>query len=203
MTFDFNEKYILENEKIILKPLEETDFEKLLVFSLNEPEIWKYSLVDAIGENRLKNYINLALQGRNNKNEYPFVVIEKESNKIIGSTRFYDIQLNNKTSQLGFTWYGKEFQGTGVNKHCKYLLLKFAFEKIGFERIEFRADNNNERSIRAMKSIGCTIEGILRSNDVRPDGNRRDSIILSILKSEWYDKINIELKSKLEQNISG
>ncbi len=203
MTFDFNEKYILENEKIILKPLEETDFEKLLVFSLNEPEIWKYSLVDAIGENRLKNYINLALQGRNNKNEYPFVVIEKESNKIIGSTRFYDIQLNNKTSQLGFTWYGKEFQGTGVNKHCKYLLLKFAFEKIGFERIEFRADNNNERSIRAMKSIGCTIEGILRSNGVRPDGNRRDSIILSILKSEWYDKINIELKSKLEQNISG
>ena len=203
MTFDFNEKYILENEKIILKPLEETDFEKLLVFSLNEPEIWKYSLVDAIGENGLKNYINLALQGRNNKNEYPFVVIEKESNKIIGSTRFYDIQLNNKTSQLGFTWYGKEFQGTGVNKHCKYLLLKFAFEKIGFERIEFRADNNNERSIRAMKSIGCTIEGILRSNDVRPDGNRRDSIILSILKSEWYDKINIELKSKLEQNISG
>ena len=203
MTFDFNEKYILENEKIILKPLEETDFEKLLVFSLNEPEIWKYSLVDAIGENRLKNYINLALQGRNNKNEYPFVVIEKESNKIIGSTRFYDIQLNNKTSQLGFTWYGKEFLGTGVNKHCKYLLLKFAFEKIGFERIEFRADNNNERSIRAMKSIGCTIEGILRSNGVRPDGNRRDSIILSILKSEWYDKINIELKSKLEQNISG
>lgn len=203
MTFDFNEKYILENEKIILKPLEKTDFEKLLVFSLNEPEIWKYSLVDAIGENGLKNYINLALQGRNNKKEYPFVVIEKESNKIIGSTRFYDIQLNNKTSQLGFTWYGKEFQGTGVNKHCKYLLLKFAFEKIGFERIEFRADNNNERSIRAMKSIGCTIEGILRSNGVRPDGNRRDSIILSILKSEWYDKINIELKSKLEQNISG
>ena len=197
MTFDFNEKYILENEKIILKPLEETDFYKLLDFSLNEHEIWKYSLVDAIGENGLKNYINLALQGRNNKKEYPFVVIEKVSNKIIGSTRFYDIQLNNKTTQLGFTWYGKEFQGTGINKHCKYLLLKFAFEKIGFERIEFRADNNNERSIRAMKSIGCTIEGILRSNGIRTDGNRCDSIVLSILKSEWYSKLNNELKSKL------
>ena len=58
--------------------------------------------------------------------------------------------------QLGYTWYGKEFQGTGLNKHCKYLLLEFAFEKMQVERVEFRADANNEKSIAAMKSIGCT-----------------------------------------------
>jgi RimJ/RimL family protein N-acetyltransferase len=71
------------------------------------------------------------------------------------------------------------------NVYCKFLLLQFAFEELEMERVEFRADNNNAKSIAAMKSIGCTIEGVLRSNSIKADGNRRDSIILSILKHEW------------------
>jgi RimJ/RimL family protein N-acetyltransferase len=99
--------------------------------------------------------------------------------------------------QLGYTWYGKEFQGTGLNKHCKYLLLEFAFEKMQVERVEFRADANNEKSIAAMKSIGCTVEGILRKNVKKPEGGRRDSIILSILKDEWNQQVKQNLKNKL------
>lgn len=99
--------------------------------------------------------------------------------------------------QLGYTWYGKDFQGTGLNKQCKFLLLEFAFEKLGMERVEFRADNNNARSIAAMKSIGCTVEGVLRSHMPDSFGGRRDSIVLSILKKEWENGVRDKLKSKL------
>jgi RimJ/RimL family protein N-acetyltransferase len=98
---------------------------------------------------------------------------------------------------LGFTWYGKEFQGTDLNKNCKFLLLEFAFETVNMQRVEFRADNENKRSIAAMKSIGCVEEGILRSNSPKTDGGRRDSIVLSILKDEWFAKVKNDLKAKI------
>jgi RimJ/RimL family protein N-acetyltransferase len=101
--------------------------------------------------------------------------------------------------QLGYTWYGSAFQGTGLNKHCKYLLLNFAFEKMHMERVEFRADNDNKRSIAAMKSIGCMEEGILRSNSIKQDGSRRDSIVLSILKVEWEKTVKERLLMALKK----
>ena len=100
--------------------------------------------------------------------------------------------------QLGYTWYGKKFRGTGLNKHCKFLLLSFAFEQLGIERFELRADNNNERSIAAMKSIGCKVDGVLRSNMPTREGDRRrDSIVLSILKKEWFSTVKENLKKQL------
>lgn len=197
MKFNFNKKYILENEVVLLRPLEISDFENLLPFSLNEPELWKYSLTPASNEEELKNYINIALSQRKSKKEYPFIVFDKRTNLYAGSTRFYDIQLTNKCLQLGYTWYGKAFQGTGLNKNCKYLLLKFAFEKMNLERVEFRADYTNQKSIAAMKSIGCKEEGILRSNGIRPNGERRDSIVLSILKPEWENEVKANLLKRL------
>lgn len=196
--FDFTIDYLLENESVKLIPLRENDLSNLLPFSLYEPEIWKYSLVRADGEEKLINYIKIALEARELKKEYPFIVYDKRTEHFAGSTRFYDIQLLNKTLQIGFTWYGKRFQGSGLNKHCKYLLLSFAFEDIGMDRVEFRADNRNERSIAAMKSIGCTVEGILRKNSFTPEGDRRDSIILSILKDEWFETVKPLLLSKLQ-----
>ncbi len=197
MEFNCKEKYVLENERVRLVPLKISDYEHLHPFSLNEPEIWKYSLVHAMGEDGLKNYLNLAVTAREAEKEYPFIVFDKRTNNYAGSTRFYDIQLSNKCLQLGFTWYGKHYQGTGLNKHCKFLLLEFAFEKMGMERVEFRADHHNEKSIAAMKSIGCKVEGVLRSNGLRPNGERRDSIVLSILKNEWETEVKTLLLNKL------
>ena len=103
-----------------------------------------------------------------------------------------------KTVQLGYTWYGKDFRGTGLNKHCKYLLLQFAFETLGLERVEFRADNNNKRSIAAMQSIGCKIEGVMRNHMPTLGSDlRRDSIVLSILRNEWFDEVKENLKNRL------
>lgn len=194
---DFNIDYILEDQIIFLRPLELSDFDHLKEYSVQEPDIWEYSLMGAEGEENLKTYLKTAIDNRQKKKEYPFIVFDKRVKKYIGSTRFYDVQLENETIQLGFTWYGKKYQGTGINKHCKYLLLEFAFEKLNMKRVEFRANAKNERSIQAMKSIGCTVEGILRNNVIASNGNRRDTIILSILQEEWNQEVKQNLLKRL------
>lgn len=197
IAFETTKNYTLEDDCVLLRPLSVDDCSNLLQFSLNEPELWKYSLVKVAGEENLAKYINSALDARETGKEYPFIVFDKRLQEFAGCTRFYDIQVSNKTLQLGYTWYGKKFQGTGLNKHCKFLLLQFAFEQIAMERVEFRADNNNEKSIAAMKSIGCTVEGVLRSNTLKADGTRRNSIVLSILKHEWENGVKERLALKL------
>lgn len=198
MSFQFLEDYILETEMVRLEPLQLSHIPHLLTYSLNQPEIWTFSSIAAIGEENFKNYVRIALDNRQRQTEYAFAVYDKRIGKYAGSTRFYDIQLYNKTVQIGYTWYGSQFHGTGLNKHCKYLLLEFAFEKMNWERVEFRADNANERSKAAMKSIGCKVDGILRSNMLKLDGSRRDSIVLSILRNEWLDEVKANLEKKLK-----
>ena len=195
--FDLTKPIVLSTSVVELRPLQEADYELLLPFALNEPDLWTYSLVSAAGEAGLKNYLQIALNAKNQLREYPFIVFDKRTQQYAGSTRYYDIQLPMQSLQLGYTWYGKQFQGTGLNTHCKYLLLAHAFENMGIERVEFRADANNAKSIRAMKKIGCIEEGILRSNTPKLTGGRRDSIVLSILKQEWVEKIKPMLEEKI------
>ena len=196
--FSFDKDYILENERVLLRPLSIKDIEHLTYFSMNEPELWKYSMQQANGLENLKKYIETALENKQNKTEYPFIIFDKQTQQYAGSTRFYDIQLKHQMLQLGYTWIGKNFQGTGLNKHCKFLLLQFAFEQMNMHRVEFRADNENEKSKAAMKSIGCTEEGVLRSHALLNNGKRRSSIILSILSDEWKSTVKENLRNKLK-----
>lgn len=198
MPLDFKKDIILQNSRALLRPLTSQDFSLLLPFALQEPELWQYSLIQAIGEDGLRNYLKVAQEARLLGREYPFIVYDKQVQAYAGSTRFYDIQPANSSLQLGYTWYGRKFQRTGLNWNCKFMLLDLAFDGLGMERVEFRADLLNERSIAAMKGIGCTVEGVLRSNGLRPDGSRRDSIVLSILRSEW----KTEIREKLLAGIS-
>ncbi len=193
----FEQQPILENERVLLRAIREDDFDNLLSFSLNEPEIWVHGLVTAAGKDNLRKYIDTAVKNLNDKKEYPFIVFDKQANKYAGSTRFYDIQQPWLTTQLGYTWYGKDFQRTGLNRHCKLLLLTYVFEEWGMERLEFRADANNSRSIASMKAIGCVEEGILRNHMPTAIGGRRDSIILSILKNEWLGSAKELLNQKI------
>lgn len=197
MLLDFKQNYILENDRVLLRPLLQTDDVHLERFAINEPELWKYSLISAAGKEELKRYISKAIEARENNTDYPFIIFNKRTQTYAGSTRFYDVQLKHQTLQLGYTWIGKEHQGTGLNKNAKFLLLEFAFEKLDIERVEFRADNDNKKSIAAMQAIGCKIEGILRSNGLRTNGTRRDSIVLSILKEEWLGGLKQALLNQL------
>jgi RimJ/RimL family protein N-acetyltransferase len=198
MKFDFKENYRLENEKVRLQPLETSDFDLLLSFSENEPEIWEFNSGGANGKENLEKYIANAISQRENEKEYAFIIFDKITGKYVGSTRFYSIFLENKTIEIGYTWYGKQFQGTGINKNCKYLLLEFAFEKLNIERVAFAANSKNNRSINAMKSIGCIVEGVLRNSSTDANGNRIDVTRLSILKNEWNDGIKSKLENKLK-----
>lgn len=192
---NFEKEIILENDHVLLRPLLPADKEHIKVFSLNEPTLWDYSLLPANGLENLQKYLDAAFEAKRNRTSYPFIVFDKRKNEYAGSTRYYDYNKKHNTVQLGYTWYGAAFQGTGLNKNCKYLMLEYAFEVLGLHRVEFRADNTNARSIAAMKSIGCTVEGVLRSNCASPTG-RRDSIVLSILKLEWEQSVKSELQAK-------
>ena len=187
-----DQNIVLENDVALLRPLQSADFDLLLPFSIQEPELWNYSLVPGNGRANLKKYIDTAIEGRELGHSYPFIVFDKRTQEVAGSTRFYDLQWIHSCVQLGYTWYGSRFHGTGLNKNCKLLMLDFAFDQLAMERVEFRADLKNEVSIAAMKSIGCIEEGVLRSNCQGPE-SRRDSIVLSILRSEWLNGVRERL----------
>jgi len=199
MQIDFKKNYTLENDLVRLTPLKIPDFEHLLEYSLNEPELWRFNSGGANGEKNLEQYISNAVQQRQEEKEYPFIVFDKRKNKFVGSTRFYAFKTLNNTVDVGYTWYGKQTHGDGTNKNCKYLMLEFAFEKIEVERVGFAANNLNERSINAMKSIGCSVEGVFRNYCLDNYGNRIDAIFLSILKDEWFKNVKEDLKIKLEK----
>lgn len=173
MVFDFSKKYILENSRVALKPLEKNHVDDLMM--INSAELWAYTYIPGYPKELLADYIDIALKKRQQENSYPFIVFDKQKNQYAGSTRFYDIDFTHQTLKIGFTWYGTSFQGSGINKNCKFLLLRFAFEQLGIERVEFYTDANNKRSIAAMKSIGCTEEGVLRSNFNMGEGKKEEA----------------------------
>jgi RimJ/RimL family protein N-acetyltransferase len=193
----FPSNLVLENERALLRPLLQDDLKYLLPFTEQEPEIWTYSASSPAINGGMAAYIDHAVRQRDLQKEYPFIIFDKTSGSYAGSSRFYDIQPGYSTTQLGYTWYGKKFQRTGLNRHCKLLMLTFAFEQWGMERVEFRADAKNLRSVDAMKNIGCTVEGVMRNNMPSATGGRRDSIVLSILKKEWFDSVKKNLQEKI------
>lgn len=196
-SFDLQKEYILEDERVLLRPLRAEDWELFKELPTNEPDIWKYSLVAIQNKQDLQLYFQTASAARNAGTAYAFIVFDKLTQSFVGCTRFYDIHIQYLSTQLGYTWYAKSSWGAGVNLHCKYVLLQFAFEQLGLERVEFRADNDNKRSIAAMQKIGCTIEGVLRSHMPKPSGGRRDSIVLSILSTEWFAAVKNNLERLL------
>lgn len=196
--FDFTKEIILENERVLLRPLMLSDRSLLAHYVNEEPDLWQYSLAAITNTKDLDKYIQAAIEARENKTSYAFIVFDKQLNDYVGCTRFYDMQIAFETTQIGYTWYSKKCWGTKLNENCKFLLLQFAFDQMDFERVEFRADNTNKRSIAAMQKIGCTVEGVLRNHLPMPNGKRRDSIVLSIVKEDWNASLKQALAAKLK-----
>ncbi|WP_378185166.1 GNAT family N-acetyltransferase [Aquimarina sp. W85] len=187
--FSQDDHYILQNEHVQLRPLELSDSEFIRRFVKNEPELFQYSLAPMRSEIDVVAYIQNALNYRKIGTSYPFLVFDKKNKEYAGTTRFYEINNIHQSCTIGYTWFGKKFQRTGVNRNCKFLMLSHAFEVMKVQRVEFRADVKNTRSIEAMKRIGCVEEGRLRNHFITPTG-RRDTIVLSIIQSDWEDLKN-------------
>lgn len=198
MKLDFSSEILLENHRVRLEPLQETHDSELEKTS-EDPAIWRYFFERGDTKEGLKVYIQNALNQRKSHQEYPFVVWDKAKNRIAGMTRMYAYSEELKTIKLGHTWYGKEFRGTGVNKHTKFLLFECLFEKYQIERIGFGVYDGNHISVAALKSVGCQQEGILRAMFPALEGTGRvDALLFSILKTDWEHNIKIELKKKLK-----
>lgn len=197
LDFDFSKNYNLEDDFVRLSPLTIEHVEELAGLSTDE-SIWTFFLEKGDGIKNLSDYVQSAIQNRKKGIEYPFVVFDKTQNLYAGTTRLYNLIPDLESLKLGHTWYGKAFQGTGLNKHCKYLLFEFAFEQVGAIRIGFGVNAENIRSIKALESVGCTKEGALR--DFLPQVNgmgRTDLILLSLLKDEWEESVKRKLSLKL------
>jgi N-acetyltransferase len=188
----------LENERVLLRLLTLDDYDYLLPFALNEARIWQYSLISPAGSEGLRAYIAQAVAATAAGTDKAFIVFDKATQEYAGCTRFYSINEAHKAASLGYTWYGTAFQRTGLNRHCKLLLFTYAFEEWGLARVELRADTENAPSIAAMQAVGCTVEGVLRSDRVfEPSGKRASSIVLSMLRDEWCEGKKAALQQKI------
>ncbi len=185
MNFSFEEKIILENEVALLRPVEISDFDRLLKVATQHKDLLQYSPIPIYSEHLFKNYIHKAIDNRTNHNRYTFVVFDKKQNAYAGCTCYLNIVNPDDRLEVGGTWYGKEFQGTGLNRNCKYLLLQYAFDFLHAERVEFKTDERNTASRKAIEKIGGQLEGILRRHTLMYDGYRRNTVCYSILKNEW------------------
>lgn len=177
-------KPILSNQKVILRPLEAGDETGLWPIA-KEKELWTYGLKDLSKTGELKKYIDSALRDRENGTCAVWVIIDAASGKIAGCTRLAEISWKDERGQIGWTWIGSGFQGSGINKAMKFEILQYGFDVLGLNRIELKADERNLRSRKAILGIGATEEGTLREHMKIHDGFIRNTVFYSILKSEW------------------
>lgn len=182
----FSSEISLENSRVKLVPFYEDIVDELATI-IHDEEITRYTGHHIKTQDDIQNYINQTMSSRQSRSSYPFIVIDKMDGRIAGSTRFGHIQFENKRLEIGWTWYGKPYRGTGINKACKYELLKYAFEVMDFRRVQFSVDVENIRSQKAVLSIGAKQEGIFRHNYLNAAGKSRDDIYYSIIQSEWND----------------
>ena len=175
---------ILENNIVQLIPLEEKHTDVLMDIAF-EKDLIQYSPSDITSTEKLQKYINQAIQDKKIGTALPYLIFDKRTKQYIGSTRFGFINSKNKTLHIGWTWISKKTQGTGINKQMKFLMLHYAFEILKFEKVEFRIDERNIRSRKAVEKIGGTLEGILRKDTLMLDGFRRSTCCYGILKEEW------------------
>ena len=164
-----------------------------------DPEIWRYMLYgDMHNEGDIANWVADILSRQARGTDLAFTVIHRASGRVAGATRYLNIDLNNRSLEIGGTWYGAEFQRTAVNTECKYLLMRHAFENLGCVRVQFKTDLQNVRSQKAIERIGAQREGVLRNHMILLDGRLRHSVYYSVLPEEWP-----EIKARLEKVLEG
>ncbi|TVZ59535.1 RimJ/RimL family protein N-acetyltransferase [Flavobacteriaceae bacterium MAR_2010_105] len=174
----------LENDRVKLTLLDLSNYKHLLTIA-QEKDLIYYSPSDISTPEKLKSYVETAVDGYNNKTAIPYIIFDKLTQTYAGSTRFGLIHRENKVLHIGWTWIGRNFQGTGLNQHVKFLMLEYAFETLKFEKVEFRIDERNMRSRKAVEKLGASLEGVLRKDTLMSDGFRRSTSCYGILKEEW------------------
>ncbi|MBC7426541.1 MAG: GNAT family N-acetyltransferase [Bacteroidia bacterium] len=180
----------LTGNNIIIRTLKTNDFEELEKLASDE-KIWQHYIMDYSKPGKLANALNEALIEFEADRQHPFVIIHKQTSKIIGSTRFLDIQHKHKKLEIGWTWLHSDFRNTGINTECKTLLLNYCFDILKLKSVQLKTDELNIRSRKAIEKTGAKFEGIIRNDMIRENGTSRNSASYSIIAKEW-NKENFE-----------
>lgn len=180
----WDQLFKLEGDTICLIPMEMEHLDGLVEAGETEA-IWTFMASKIRSKAEMEKALIAALEERDKGNQYPFVVVNKKDNRIIGSTRYLDISQGNRSLEIGWTWYNPEVWRTRVNTEAKFLLLQNAFEAFQFNRVSLKTDSRNIRSQQAISRLGAVKEGVLRNDRILADGHIRDTVIFSIIKEEW------------------
>lgn len=180
----FPPELTLSSDRVIMRLMQPDDTDSLWNIS-QEPELWHWFNKWLNIREELEAWMAEAFSQQLQKTRFPFLVIDRVSETVAGSTSLMSLSIPDHRIEIGSTWYGNAYRGTGLNTHCKFLLLQYAFETMQFERVEIKTDALNARSRAAIIKLGMKEEGILRSHMQMPGNRRRDSVYYSLLAAEW------------------
>jgi N-acetyltransferase len=185
---------VLEANGIRLEPMAEHHHDGLVV-AASDGRLWELWFTAVPAPDGMARYIEDALRGQQDGHMLPWVVRDAATGAVVGSTRYHDILPAMDRVEIGHTWYAQSRQRTQVNTTCKLLLLRYAFDTLGCQVVGLRTDNFNFRSQRAIEALGAKKDGVIRHFGMRRDGTVRDSVMYSILASEWPDvRRHLELR---------
>jgi len=190
------EPVVLEGVHVRLEPLTRAHHAGLCEIGLAE-ELWRWIPIPVRNAEDMTAYMELALKEQANGVSLPFAQIEKSTGRVIGSTRYMNIEKTHHRVEIGSTWIGLEWQRTAVNTEAKYLLMQHAFETLGCMRVELKTDSLNARSRAAILRIGAKEEGIFRNHMITSSGRVRHTVYFSVVDSEWP-----EVQARLERKLN-
>ena len=185
----------LVGQNIELRPLR-LEHKQALLEAAADGELWNLKVTAVPGPETIDEYISTAMAGREAGTVMPFIIMQRETGRVVGSTRFWKIDPVNRKLEIGHTWLSASVQRSRVNTEAKFLLLTYAFEVMNCVRVQFTTDALNEKSRAAILRIGAKQEGIVRHERIMPDGRKRNSVRFSIIDCEWP-----EVKARLQQKM--
>lgn len=190
----------LEGTLVTMKPLG-TEHAAGLAEAVSDGKLWELWYTSTPTPDSVESYIHKALQDYESGVALPFAIVSRETKKVIGTTRFINAVPAHRRVEIGYTWYAKSHQRTGVNTECKYLLLRYAFESLGCIAVEFRTHWHNIQSRNAIARLGAKQDGVLRNHQIDEHGCLRDTVVFSIIDSEWKTvKTSLEFKMRKNYN---
>ncbi|WP_236173492.1 GNAT family N-acetyltransferase [Pseudomonas pseudonitroreducens] len=156
-----------------------------LLNAATDGELWNLKVTVVPGPDTVDSYLAKAEKGLEEGTVLPFAILDRRTDQIVGSTRFWKVDRANRKLEIGHTWLALRAQRTPINTEAKLLLLSYAFEQLDCVRVQFTTDELNEKSRAAILRLGAVQEGIVRHERIMPDGRKRNSVRFSIIDSEW------------------
>ena len=192
------EPVVLEGSLVRLEPLAAEHLAGLIDIGL-EADIWRWMPIPIQTPGEMRAWLDTSLEAADSGSEMPFATIVRDADKVVGSTRYMNIEPRHRRLEIGYTWINPRWQRSAVNTEAKLLMLRHAFDTLGALRVEFKTDSLNERSRAALAGIGATEEGTMRNHMVTQSGRRRHSVYFSIIEEDW-PRVRQQLEARLARH---